>query len=126
MKKPNNLKECIILLDLLLSDKNKEIIKNLDKISFTIGQHFGMGLQIRNNWGLWDKNSELYKYFKNYISFDCDADTISRLILESFYDFLQGKIIDFDNCIIDSIGVFNTQEEYEKYHKDLKCRVNNK
>jgi hypothetical protein len=99
MNKPKNLKECIEELDRILSESDKETIRSMDKGLFASTQHFGMGVQIRNSWGLWDETSELYKYFHEKLSFAYHADEVSGLILRTFHEHLQGKTIDFDNKV---------------------------
>jgi hypothetical protein len=51
--------------------------------------HDSLGRWIRNTWGLWDENSDLYKYFK--VMGLWHADDMSGLILESYKCYLDGK-----------------------------------
>lgn len=56
-KIPENLSECLIELDSILSGRMKSEIK-VDTVSF----HFGLAMWVRNNWGLWS-GSNLKNYF---------------------------------------------------------------
>ncbi len=60
---PNNLEECFIELDKLLSDELKSQIKSFRGKRNFFAHHFGPGLWMRNKWGLW-KGSRLKLYFK--------------------------------------------------------------
>jgi len=82
---PKNLDDCFIQLDNMLSEEDKQSIKQLENKKETIKFHHVLGMWIRNNWGLWG-GSRLQKYFmeKNITQ----PDTMSALILESYYDWL--------------------------------------
>ena len=57
---PKNLNECYNELNSMLDKKLIEEIKNKTETEFTTGSHFGMGLWIRNNWGLWIRFSLIH------------------------------------------------------------------
>lgn len=110
--KPENLKECIEILDNTISESDKEKIKKMPMLDFVISQHFGMAMDIRNAWGLWDENSSLFEYFKKHL-FYFHPDDISGDILRIFYNHLKGENIDFNN----PIRAFYGEEFHEKYIK---------
>ena len=79
---PYNLYDCFIQLDFLFSDtlKSEMIATSGEELS---GQyHFGFGMWMRNNWGLW-KNSRLWLYF--YHKGVSHPDDISSLILKMYH-----------------------------------------
>ena len=85
---PKNLEDCFTELDKLLKPKDIETIKNLKDRTETIAYHHGFGTWIRNNWGLWG-GSRLQQYLNtkgiNH------PDSMSVLILEYYYDWLNGQ-----------------------------------
>ena len=85
---PKDLEDCFIQLDKLLSDEDKQNIKQLEDRKETIKFHHGLGTWIRNNWGLWG-GSRLQRYFieKNVTH----PDAMSALILESYYGWLNNE-----------------------------------
>ena len=55
--------------------------------------HFGLGMGIRNTWGLWG-DSRLAKYFKKHgIK---HPDNMSGIILDAYVNHLKGKPTNFD------------------------------
>ncbi|MEM6299866.1 MAG: DUF6794 domain-containing protein, partial [Bacteroidota bacterium] len=59
---PSNLKECFTSLDTVLSDSFKIELKELSTSDLVVKTHFGLGLWIRNSWGLW-AGSKLSEFF---------------------------------------------------------------
>jgi len=85
---PKDLQDCFIQLDKTLSEKDKTEIKNLKSRDETIEYHHGLGMWLRNNWGLWG-GSRLQKYFlEKKVN---HPDNMSSLILEFYYDWLNNK-----------------------------------
>lgn len=85
---PKDLKDCFLQLDKILSANDKEAIKGLKNKTETIKYHHGLGMWIRNEWGLWG-GSRLQKYF---LDKKVDhPDSMSSLILEFYYDWLHSK-----------------------------------
>jgi hypothetical protein len=85
---PQNLEDCSIQLNKLLSKKDIQEIKNLENKEATIKFHYGLGTWIRNNWCLWG-GSRLQKYFmENNIK---HPDDMSAAILEYYYEWLNDK-----------------------------------
>src|SRR5688572_14013422 len=60
-KEPKNLTESVEQLKLIHHDTLKQKIRSMTESEFTAGAHHGLGMWIRNNWGLW-KGKELSDY----------------------------------------------------------------
>ena len=50
---PKNLADCHRTLDTLLPDSTQQHILSMTEKEFCSGAHLGLGMWIRNNWGLW-------------------------------------------------------------------------
>jgi hypothetical protein len=72
--------------------------------------HHGLGTWIRNEWGLWDENSDLHKHFKEKGLFH--ADDMSGLILLSFHRKLNGKDLKIEEQI----------EHYKQYWENMRVK----
>ncbi len=85
---PKDIEDCCVQLDKILSEKDKEYIKGLSVEDLINNLHFGLGIWIRNNWGLWG-GSRLQQYF-----FDKKLDHpdgMSGEILRAYYNWLNKK-----------------------------------
>lgn len=91
---PKNIEEAFTELNRLLKAKDIEAIKNREDDAL---DHFGLGMWIRNNWGLWG-GSRLQQYF---IKRDINhPDSMSTFIMSQYSNWLNGKNDeweDFDN-----------------------------
>lgn len=87
---PKNLKDSHIVLDTMLDDSMKMYIRNGND------NHFGLGLYIRNNWGLW-AGSRLKCYFdhKRIVH----PDDMSAMIIHTYYMKLNNTRINEDSII---------------------------
>lgn len=85
---PRDLGECFIELDRLLSEIDKNEMRALPKRENMIGYHLGLGMWMRNNWGLWG-GSRLYKYFHDKAM--TDPEDMSSIVLFYYYDWLTDK-----------------------------------
>lgn len=85
---PRNLGECFVELDKLLSEIDKNEIRALPKRDDMIQYHLGLGMWMRNNWGLWG-GSRLYKYFHDKAM--TDPEDMSSIVLFYYYDWLTDK-----------------------------------
>lgn len=88
---PKNLYECMTELDKTLSFENKKQLKEAET-SFEFNSHLGgLGMWIRNNWGL-NGGSRLLKYFKDRKIGDYafGNDTISGIIIAEYIKWLKG------------------------------------
>lgn len=94
---PKDLEDAIEFLDYKWNDIDKQKFKETDEESATVMLHFGTGMYLRNNWGLWDSNSQLCKYFKSIGIFH--PDDMSSIILTSFHRHLNNKDIDLQGQI---------------------------
>jgi len=86
--KPKNLDEALLQLDKWFSDSTKQNIKSMTEKDFVAKSDFGLGMTIRNDWGLWRKH-ELAKYF-NGLGVN-HPDDMSGVILRSYYRKLIGS-----------------------------------
>lgn len=84
---PADLEDAIKMLDKELDAKEK--IRLRDSSDF-FDQHFGLGMWIRNNWGLWS-GSRLKKYFLQHGYWD--ADYISGVIVGKYLEYLKEILI---------------------------------
>jgi len=84
---PRNIEECFHQLDTLLSPHLRSLIRNSKSIKEIDGLHFGPGMWIRNNWGLWC-GSRLQTYLlKRGLN---HPDAMSGAIFEYYWDYLHG------------------------------------
>ncbi|HKO42119.1 MAG TPA: DUF6794 domain-containing protein [Pyrinomonadaceae bacterium] len=85
---PANLLECFVELDKLLDDIDKKEMRALSSRKEMIQYHMGLGMWVRNNWGLWS-GSRLQKYFT--ARGVTHPDHMSGVILNHYFDWLTGK-----------------------------------
>lgn len=95
---PTKLSECFVQLDEILreapdGDWFKEATEN-DAIAQS---HHGLGTWIRNNWGLWEEDGQLNKYFTNLGL--KHADDMSGVILTSYHRHLNEKELELDEQV---------------------------
>ena len=84
---PVNLNDCFLQLNKTLKPIDREMIKNFKERSDLWSLHHGLGMWIRNNWGLWG-GSRLQSYFAQR-GFS-EPDGVSSIILNECYDWLRG------------------------------------
>jgi hypothetical protein len=81
-KVPITLDEAILFLRESFS---KTDIKEIKRPGFDgQGLHFTLGMYLRNNWSLWEKDTKLVQWFKKTYNID-HADDISGIILDSCF-----------------------------------------
>ena len=92
---PVNLEECFVELKKML---HPELINEMRRGTEDdmIRYHHGLGMWIRNNWGLWG-GSRLAKYFNSLGLFH--PDDMSGIILDSFWRHLHGKPLEIEERI---------------------------
>ncbi len=91
---PRNLDETFLYLNQLFNDTDKYNFMTLPVEVSTVRLHHGLGMWMRNTWGLWG-NSELKKFFtKNGVE---HPDDMSSIILTSYHQYLNNKPIDFES-----------------------------
>jgi hypothetical protein len=98
MEIPKKLEECYLVLENI---EDLTTWLNNSENSATANAHHSIGQWIRNNWGLWKEEGELYKWFKeNEIN---HPDDMSSIILTSFYRYKKNQDIrlveQFENII---------------------------
>lgn len=85
---PKDLGECFAELDKILAEIDKKEMQALPKRDDMIRYHMGLGMWIRNNWGLWG-GSRLQKYFTSKKV--THPDEMSSIVLFHYYDWLNGR-----------------------------------
>jgi len=86
---PSTITEAVnkLLSDLSIEDKRQ--IKN-SREEGLINFHFGLGMGIRNEFGLWEKDSKLYENCKESSGNpNLDVDTASGMIIKALWERLQ-------------------------------------
>ncbi len=106
---PKTLSECFEHLDGIL-EKSEDIdwFKGAAENDAIAQSHHGLGAWIRNNWGLWKGDNELYEYLKKLGL--THADDMSGIILTSYHRHLNKKDLDLE-------GQINHYIEFWKKHK---------
>lgn len=106
--KPKDLVEAFHYLDKMFDDTTKFTYMTLpsDVVSGKL-YCFGLGLWIRNNWGLWG-NSDLKKYFiENGVT---HPDHSSGIILSEYYNYLNHKPFGIKHEVDSSLHKMTDQE----------------
>ena len=100
---PKDLDDCFVQLKKLLEPEDVEKMKSGTEDDM-IEYHFGLGMWMQNNWGLWS-GSRLAKWFNGHgIK---HPDDMSGIILDSFWRHLNQKPIKLDEQV----------ENYQDYWK---------
>ncbi|PWK16935.1 DUF6794 domain-containing protein [Xanthomarina spongicola] len=117
---PKDLDDAINSLNKIYSDSLKVEITKLAEKDYVYGNYrFGIGLWMRNNWQLWG-GSRLSKFFRdNKIG---HPESMSVVILESYYRFLKNEDIRFDEQIKEYVEWEEKAkaDELERERKELK------
>lgn len=81
---PKDIDEAIDTLDTILSAEDKQYLTDSTSTmrGFVAATHFGLGMWMRNNWGLWG-GSRLQRYFRDRQVFH--PDDMSGEILKAYY-----------------------------------------
>lgn len=106
---PRDLNDCLNQLDSMFADSIKMKIKTLTEDEFSGKYHFGFGMWMRNNWGLW-KGSRLSKYFNSISVYH--PDDMTGIIFDSYHRKLTGQEIKLPE------QVKYYQDYWEKAKKD--------
>lgn len=85
---PRDLGECLVELDKVIDDVQKQEMRTLASGDDMIRYHRGLGTNLRNRWGLW-KGSRLQRYFSDRGV--TGAEDMSVVILQHYYDWLRGN-----------------------------------
>lgn len=92
---PKNLNDCFVHLKTLLGTAEVRKIETSSEKSMNT-YHFGLGMHIRNEWGLW-QGSKLAQWFNTQGIHH--ADDMSGIILNSFWRHLHDHPIDLDKQV---------------------------
>ena len=108
---PKNLSECFTALDniFLESQEDLEWFKASPEDEAVSGFHSGLGRILRNEWGLWSKDTELYTVLNEMGLWH--ADDMYGLIMTSYYRKLHGEELNLKEQIQQFI---NYWKDYEK------------
>lgn len=118
MEIPKNLEECYLELEKL--QDIEEWLAELEDTAMAQAHH-GIGMWIRNNWGLWKEEGELYQWFKeNEIN---HPDDMSNIILTSFYRYKNKLDINLYEQFESTIEYYLTDKE--KLLRKRKKKINN-
>jgi hypothetical protein len=107
--KPRDLKESVAQLHKIHHDSTKQKIRGMSESEFLSGAHFGLGMWMRNQWGLWGHKS-LADYFNSIGIFH--PDDMSSIILISYYRDLTGQPWDVNNQVKYYQDYWKKQEEH--------------
>jgi len=89
---PKDLADCFVQLEKMLRPGNIAHIRNATEDDLSL-EHFGLGLWMRDNWGLWGR-SRLAEWFN--ARGITDPDEMSSAILRSFRRHLRGEKVELD------------------------------
>lgn len=118
---PKDLDDCILQLEKIHTDSIKQQIQEMTSTDFTTGAHMGLGMWMRNEWGLW-RGSRLSLYFRNRAeerakneklkySVPPHVDNMSGAILSYYYMHLINKDLNIDiilkKCNLDTCPDFD-------------------
>jgi hypothetical protein len=108
---PKNLTESFDVLDEIFStSKDDQDWINTSKEEEVVTRlHSGLGREIRNAWGFWTKDTELYTVLKNMGLWH--ADDMYSVVMTSYYRKLHGTELDLKGQIQQHI---NYWKDYEK------------
>jgi hypothetical protein len=84
-KVPMNLDEAVAMLKAKIPSDFVEFVKRTNSSAV----HFGLGMQIRNDWSLWDIENPLVKWFEKEYNIT-HADDISGIILDCLWQDIKG------------------------------------
>lgn len=105
---PKDIDDAISVLDTLSNGKIKAFANECSsETDFSGRLHFGLGMWLRNNWGLW-RGSRLSLFFDEMGVFH--PDDMSGIILDSYYRYVKGQNLDIEGQI----------EHYKDYWKKYK------
>ncbi|GHS89587.1 hypothetical protein FACS1894201_10950 [Bacteroidia bacterium] len=108
--KPANLEEAVIQLTKILPDTTQQEILSMTEEKFLEGSHFGLGMWIRNNWGLW-RGGKLAKDFNAKGIFH--PDDMSGIILKCYYRQLHNQDWKLDEQIAFYQNYWKRRQEYQ-------------
>jgi hypothetical protein len=118
--KPKTLDEAVSQLEKIHDDSTKGKIRTMTEDEFSANSYFGMGMWIRNNWGLW-KGGALPDYFNSKGIFH--PDDMSGIILTSYYRQLKGQDWELEKQIKYYQDYWkSTSEHFQRFKTDTSYR----
>jgi hypothetical protein len=87
---PTDLLDAVVELDRMLPGKTKREIAEIPPTRL-VELHFGLGMALRNHWGLW-RDSRLAKYF--IARGVWHPDDMSAILIEAYSAHLHGRAVD--------------------------------
>ena len=82
---PKTVEEAVALLNCIVSAEDREYIRSIDNQKELVMLHSSMGRQIRNEFGLWDRNKDLLSDTGEA----GDPDGASMVIIREYWESLQ-------------------------------------
>lgn len=109
---PKDIDEAVDSLDVIISSEDKRyIVDSLSLDAFRARCHFGLGMWMRNNWGLWG-GSRLKRYFLDILHRNVvHPDDMSDIILKAYY---KKKIQGLDYSVEDDVQSNLTEYRVKK------------
>ena len=93
---PTTLDEALKMLDEWMPQQDREFITKLEDTPVDL-MHFGLGMSLRNNWSLWEKDMPLVRWFNERGI--TQPDDMSGIILTSLWRRFLGEEIDLEGQI---------------------------
>lgn len=115
---PKDLNDCFNQIDGFWNDSIKNQVKSWSEEEFCANAHFGFGMWMRNNWGLWG-GSRLQTYFNEKGIYH--PDDMSGIILTSYYRYLKGDKIELKK----QIKFYKTYWEKPVENQSFKAKARN-
>lgn len=115
---PKDLTDCFNQIDGFWNDSIKTQVKSWTEEEFCANAHFGFGMWMRNNWGLWG-GSRLQAYFNDKGIYH--PDDMSGIILTSYYRYLKGDKIELKK----QIRFYKTYWERSVENQSFKAKARN-
>lgn len=109
---PENLTECFEALNSLVNKEELKDFRSSSEDDGTVSAHFGLGMWMRNNWGLWG-TSTLKSWFNSLGIYH--GDDMSSIILTSWHRHLNDKPL----LVEDQVA------HYRSYWEMVRPEVNN-
>lgn len=110
---PMDLQDCFRQLDSILADTTLNAIRVMEEDELLARTHFGLGMWMRNNWGLWAE-SRFWEYFHKQGL--VHPDDISALILIAYHRHLNDKPLKIRSFIQ------KTKRYWKKQHHSTKVK----
>ena len=98
LRLPKNLPDAMLVLDELLTEEQKTIIRNYSELEASIEMHFTLGHWIRNQW-LYNPESPLGEVFRNM--YFTDEDSKSSLITKLYHRHVSGVELNWEEELAD-------------------------